>query len=420
MLGITPKIKSVKAREIIDSRGNPTIEVKIVAGDFIAKGSVPSGASIGNHEAKELRDGDPTRYNGLGVINAVNNVNEKISKALEGKDPRDLKKIDHILIDVDGTKDKSNLGANAIAATSIAITKLGAISKNFPVWRHIAQIAQSDNINSPKLPKPAFNIVNGGAHAGSELPLQEFMIVPYFDTFENNLRAGSEIYHHLKNVIESEFGKTATNIGDEGGFAPPTSSPYVVLELITRAINKLPNKGSEIKLIIDCAASQFQKGKQYILSNQVYSNRGLIDFYKTLILKYPVIGLEDPFGENDWEGFQLIQEEFGRKITIIGDDLLTTNVSKIIEAKERAACNGAIIKINQIGTVSEAIEAVNTAKSYGWQIIVSHRSGETCDDFIADFAVGISSNFIKAGAPVRGERIAKYNRLLEIEKELQA
>lgn len=419
MLGLNPKIKSVVAREILDSRGNPTIEVKIEAGDFSAKASVASGASVGEREAKELRDGDPTRFSGLGVLNAVNSINQKIYRSIIGCDPKDQKKIDEILINLDGTKDKSKLGANAIAAISMAAARLGANTKNFPLWRHIAQIAQSGNINSPKLPKPAFNIVNGGAHAGSELPIQEFMIVPYFDSATQNIRTGSEIYHHLKNIIKEEFGKTAVNIGDEGGFAPPTSSPYVVLELIMKAINMLPNKSSEVKLILDCAASQFQKGGQYIMSNQIYSSNGLMEFYKNLILKYPIIALEDPFDENDWKGFQMIQEEFGKKITVIGDDLLTTNVSRIIEAKEKAACNGAIIKINQVGTVSEAIEAVSTAKSFGWQTMVSHRSGETLDDFISDFSVGISANYIKAGAPARGERVAKYNRLIEIEKELQ-
>ena len=415
---MNPKIRLVKAREILDSRGNPTIEVRIEAGDFVAKDSVASGASIGRNEAKELRDNDQSRYFGKGVLKAVENINDKISRILIGQDPKEQRRLDDRIIELDGTKDKSNLGANATTAVSMAIARLGAKTKNFPLWRHIAQIAQTENANKPKLPWPAFNILNGGAHAGNDLPVQELMIVPYLNSFKDNLHIASMVYHYLKEVIAKEFGKTATNVGDEGGFAPPTSSPYIALELILRAIEKLPKKNEEVKLMLDFAASQFQREGKYIMGSQVYSTEGLFNFYKDLILKYPIMALEDPFDENDWEGFEMMQENFGRKITIIGDDLLTTNISKMRDARDRNACNGVIIKINQIGTVSEAIDANNLAKEFGWQTIVSHRSGETIDDFIADFSVGVGSNFIKAGAPARGERVAKYNRLLEIEQEL--
>jgi enolase len=429
-------IKTIKAREILDSRGNPTIEVLAETKDFKVKASVPSGTSKGKNEAKELRDGDPKRYNGLGVLKAVENVNEIIGPKLKGLDPTNQKEIDNILIELDGTKDKSNLGANAIVGVSMAVAKLGAKTQNIPLWQHISKLGKvgpcpnkclpARQAGLPvrqagqmsKLPLGAFNIINGGAHAGNDLDIQEFMIVPQLEQFSLNLQAASEVYQNLKKVLKEKFRKSATNIGDEGGFAPPISLAYAALELIMEAVKPIASKEKEIKLILDCAASQLQKQDNYHLEKTVFTRNGLFEFYKDLISKYPIIGLEDPFGEEDWQGFQKITEQLGKNLIIIGDDLLVTNPERIKQAKKLSACNGAIIKINQIGTVSEAIEAANLAKSFGWKIIVSHRSGETCDDFIADFAVGVGADFIKAGAPARGERVAKYNRLLEIEEEL--
>jgi len=415
------KIKSIKAREILDSRGNPTVEVELETDFGIFRASVPSGASKGKYEAVELRDGGK-RYNGKGVLKAVRNVNKIIAPKLKGKDVTKQEEIDKLMIKLDGKKNKSHLGANAILPVSVAVCRAGAFAKNLPLWKHVNQMME---IGSPSIPQACFNIIEGGAHAGNDLDFQEFMIVPHtrpkggYSSFSDNLRVASEIYHQLKEILEKKFGQLAANLGDEGGFAPPIRFPQEAIELILEAAKKLDY---EIKIILDVAASQFFKNGKYRMKIGVFSREGLLNYYSDLIQKYPIMGLEDPFSEDDFAGWKMLNSKFlipNSKFLIIGDDLTVTNPRRIKMAKEKEDCNAMILKINQIGTITEALEAAKLAKSFGWKIIVSHRSGETNDDFISDLAVGIGADFIKAGAPARGERVAKYNRLLKIEEELR-
>jgi len=413
------KIKKIRAREILDSRGNPTVEVELEtdSGKFLA--SVPAGASKGKYEAVELRDGGK-RYLGKGVLKAVKNMDEKISPSLKGKDPTKQKEIDEIIIKLDGTENKSKLGANVTLGVSIAILRAGASSENLPLYSYIAKLAGSSSLS--KMPLALFNIINGGVHAGNDLDFQEFMIVPQEKSFSENLRIGSETYHQLKELLVRNYGKLATNLGDEGGFAPPLKFPERAIEFILKAAKEL-NYEKKIKIVLDIAASQFFKEEKYKMQLGVFTSEGLLRYYEKLISEYPILGLEDPFSEDDWEGWKLIMSNVKcqmSNILVIGDDLTVTNPKRIRLAEKKKACNGLIIKPNQIGTVTEAIEAAKLAKSFGWKIIVSHRSGETCDDFISDFAVGIGADFIKAGAPARGERVAKYNRLLRIEEEIRS
>lgn len=405
------KIKSVKAKEILDSRGNPTLEIDVAtgAGGFCA--GVPSGASTGAYEAVELRDGDQNRYEGKGVLKAADNVNSVINPELIGMDCRDQKAIDRKMREIDGTTDKSRLGGNAMCGVSLACARAAAGSQKKPLYKHIAQLAKNKNL---ALPKPCFNIINGGAHAGNDLDFQEFMICPQSEKFGENLRIGAEIYHQLKNDLTKKFGKSSANLGDEGGFAPPVKTPKEALDCLCGSIAVVqPEK--PVKFVVDVASSQFFDNGRYNTGFGGFDSDGLARFYGELISKYPqIIGLEDAFAENDWSGWQ----SFSFTGMMIGDDLLVTNPTRIREAREKKACNAMILKINQIGTVTEALEAAKLAKEYGWKIIVSHRSGETNDDFIADFAVGIGANFIKSGAPARGERLAKYNRLAKIEEEI--
>jgi len=418
----TSKIKRIKAREILDSRGNPTIEVELETDFGIFRGSVPSGASKGKYEARELRDGGK-RYNGMGVLKAVKNVNEIIGPKLIGKDSTNQKEIDEILINLDGTEDKSKLGANAICGVSMSVCQAGASSQNLPLYKYIARIYSGQTPVKNTIPRACFNIINGGAHAGNDLDFQEFMIVPHtrpkggYSSFSDNLRVASEIYHQLKEILEKKFGQLAANLGDEGGFAPPIRFPQEAIELILEAAKKLDY---EIKIILDVAASQFFKNGKYRMKIGVFSREGLMRYYEKLIKNYPILGLEDPFAEDDLEAWQIANGKLQMaNLLIVGDDLTVTNPKRIKMAKEKETCNSIILKINQIGTVTEALEAAKLAKEFGWKTIVSHRSGETNDDFISDLAVGIGADFIKTGAPARGERIAKYNRLLKIEEEIK-
>lgn len=408
------KIKSVKAREILDSRGNPTLEVEIATdkGAFLA--GVPSGASTGKYEAVELRDGGD-RYHGKGVQKAVSNVNDIIAPKLKGENTIHQKEIDALLCELDGTENKAKLGANAIVGVSMAVCRAGAADQKLSLYKHIASISATAVINTLHMPKGAFNVVNGGAHAGNNLDVQEFMIVPQDDKFSENIQAASEIYHKLKNVLVGRYGESAKNVGDEGGFAPPAKSSQEILDCLVSASGK-----SRVKIILDVAASQFFRDGKYHMQAGMLSREELLDYYSEFISGYPIAGLEDPFAENDWEGFQAITRDFGKDLMVIGDDLLVTNPKRIAEAHKKNACNGLLVKLNQIGTVSETIEAVKLAQSYGWKIMVSHRSGETCDDFIADLAVGLGADYIKSGAPARGERVVKYNRLLKIEEEIRS
>lgn len=407
-------IKSIKAREILDSRGNPTVEVTVETEDGVFIDSVPSGASTGSNEALELRDGDKERYGGKGVLSAVKNVNEIISPKLVGSNCLNQREIDNMMIALDATENKSKLGANAILGVSMAVCRAGAKARALPLYRYIAELAQ--NQNQLFLPRGGFNIINGGAHAGNMLDFQEFMIVPNYQTFAENLRVASEIYYLLKEVIRDTYSSTAINVGDEGGFAPPIEIPDIALASIMKASSEKPYK---FDIIMDVAASGFKKDGYYVTKMGAFTAEDLLEYYEGLVSKYPVIAIEDPFAEDDWNAFSEITKTLGSNLAIIGDDLLVSNPKMIKEAEEKKACNAALLKINQIGSISEIIDAANLAKSYNWKRMVSHRSGETIDDFIADFAVGIGAEFIKSGAPARGERLAKYNRLAKIEEELK-
>ncbi len=398
------KIKNIKAKEIKDSRGNPTIEVKLETdkGSFVA--SVPSGASTGANEALELRDSD-----GKGVSSAVKNVNKIIAPKFLDKDPVNQKEIDDLMISLDGTENKSKLGANAILAVSMAVCRAGADSKKIPLYRHIAELAEINNLQ--KLPLPMFNILNGGAHAKNDLDIQEFMVVPQKETFAENLVLCNKIFQSLKEAVEKNYGNG--ELGDEGGFAPKISKTEQALFLLKSAIG-----GEDAKIALDCAASHFCSDGKYKIEGREFTRTELIEFYEGLIGAFPIFSIEDPFSEEDWQGFELITQQLGQKVLIVGDDLTTTNIKRIKEAHNKSACTAVIIKPNQIGTVSEAIEASKMAKSFGWKTIVSNRSGETMDDFIADLAVGTEADYIKSGSPAKEERMVKYQRLLVIEKEL--
>jgi enolase len=402
------KIKSIFAREILDSRGNPTVEVDLKTDSGVFTSSVPSGASTGINEAKEIRDGGE-RYHGKGVLKAVGNVNNIISKELEGEDVLNQEKIDNKMIEIDGTKDKSNLGANAILGVSMASMRAAAFLKGIPLYKYIADIFGNDSLF---LPRPSFNILNGGAHAANNLDIQEFMIAPLENRFSESLRISSEVYHDLGKIIYEKY--SSKGIGDEGGFAPPLENTKEALNLILESLKDYQKVG----IAVDCAASQFFSDGKYNLDGSLFNREELIEYYESLIKDYPIFSFEDPFEEEDWDGFKDFNQKLGSRIQIIGDDILSTNPERIKKAHDLNCCNSLLLKLNQIGTLTEAIEAARLAKSFNWKIMVSHRSGETCDNFISDFAVGIGSEFIKSGAPARGERTSKYNRLLKIEEEI--
>jgi len=396
------KIKSIIAHEIKDSRGKPTVEVEIETdkGNFVA--SCPSGASTGENEALELRDTD-----GRGVQSAIKNVNEIIAPKLKGKDVLNQQEIDEFLIKLDGTENKSKLGANAILPVSMAVCRAGAATKKIALHKHISELSGKE----VHIPPAMFNILNGGAHANNDLDIQEFMVVPEKETFTENLVLCNKVFQNLKENIEKNYG--LNEMGDEGGFAPKISKSEQALFLLKEAI------GTEtVKISLDCAASGFCKSGKYNLDGREMIKAELLEYYGDLVNRFNIISIEDPFDQEDWNGFENITKRMSDKVLIVGDDLTTTNIKRIKEAHNKNACNAVILKLNQIGTVSETIEASNMAKSFGWKTIVSHRSGETMDDFIADLAVGTAADFIKSGSPAKEERMVKYSRLLEIEKEL--
>ena len=410
-------IKKIKAREVLDSRGNPTIEVDLTTNSCCAKSIVPSGASTGMHEALDLRDNNKKRYSGEGVLKAVSNVNRVIAKKLVGLDCRNQREIDNVLIELDGTENKAKLGANAILGVSMAVCKAGAQCSELPLYKYIQKLSNTKKIC---LPIPQMNVINSGKHASIYNDIQEHMIVPIsFKTFSDALRAGVETYHSLKDILKKRYEARATLLGDEGGFAPQIGNIEERLELLLKAIDESGYNG-KIKLALDCAASEFydDKTRKYAVLNKNYNQGQLIDFYKGLISKYPLVSIEDGMSQDDWNGWKLLNKELGGKIQIVGDDLLVTNIMRIKKALDEKACNSLLLKVNQIGTVTEAIDAANISFKNKWNVVVSHRSGETEDSFIADLCVGLGASQSKFGAPARSERTAKYNRLLRIEEKL--
>ncbi len=416
-------INNITAREVLDSRGNPTVEAEVMTDDGIFRAIVPSGASTGIHEALELRDGDKARYTGKGALKAVTNVKELLSPELCGLDPKKQDELDSLMIKLDGTDNKSNIGANAILAVSMAVCRAGAASKKVPLYKHIAEISGTTEI---ALPVPSFNVINGGRHAANSLAMQEFMILPVgAPDFSEALRYGAEVYHALKSVIIEKYGKDAANVGDEGGFAPNIKDAKEALELLREAIDKAGYTG-KVKIGMDVAASEFYNDGKYDLGfkiddsgeQQKKDKDEMISIYKGLIDEYGIVSIEDPFDQDDWDAYPKLTADVGKGTQIVGDDLLATNPKRISQAIEKQACNSLLLKVNQIGTISEAIEACSLARSAGWSVMVSHRSGETEDSFIADMVAGLSTGQIKAGAPCRSERLAKYNQLLRIEEEL--
>ena len=424
------EIIKVIGREILDSRGNPTVEAEVhLLNGTVGRGAAPSGASTGEFEALELRDGDKERYGGKGVTKAVNNINTTINQAITGLDASDIYKVDKAMIDADGTDDKSVLGANAILAVSIACCRAAAASFGIPLYRFLG--GQSGN----RLPVPMMNIINGGAHAKNSLDFQEFMIVPVGACcLKESLRMGAEVYYCLKKVLDER--ELSTAVGDEGGFAPDIDSVEGVLDILLEAIKGAGYEcGKDICFALDVAASEWKPINEsemmaaehkitgqysYHLpkANKDYSSDELIDMYKNLIEKYPIISIEDPLDEEDWEGWKKITAELGSRVQLVGDDLFVTNTERLAKGIEKKCANSILIKLNQIGTVSETLEAIKLAHKAGYTAIVSHRSGETEDTTIADLAVALNCGQIKTGAPCRSERVAKYNQLLRIEEEL--
>jgi enolase len=408
-------IKQIKAREILDSRGNPTVEVEVALLDG-AKGqaAVPSGASTGKYEAVELRDGDKTRFNGSGVLQAVANVNKPIAAAIIGMPATDQETIDHKLIELDGTPNKSRLGANAILGTSLAVAHAAANHLDMPLYRYLGK---ADNYT---LPVPLMNILNGGKHAADSTDFQEFMVVPAgADNFRMALQMGAEVYQSLKKLLKDKG--LSTNVGDEGGFAPSLPSNKEAIEAVLAAIEKAGYKpGKDCFIALDPAASEFYQDGRYILSRDgaTLTSAEMVNYYVKWASSYPLISIEDGMAEDDWDGWQLITEKLGGKIQLVGDDLYTTNVDRLSRGIGLKASNSILIKLNQIGTLTETIAAIKMAQQVGWTAVVSHRSGETEDTTIADLAVGLNTGQIKAGAPCRSERTTKYNRLLRIEEEL--
>lgn len=403
------KIRELKGREVLDSRGNPTVEVEVLLEDgSLGRALVPSGASTGTREALELRDHDE-RFMGRGVLKAVNNVNTIIREKLIGLESSNQELIDNTMIELDGTKNKSHLGANAILGVSLANLKASAISAKLPLYKYVG--------SGTELPVPMMNIINGGAHADNNLDFQEYMIIPQRDTIKERIRIGAEVFHNLKKVLKEKGYNT--NVGDEGGFAPDLKSNEEGFKVIIEAIKSsgyIP--GKDVKLAIDVAASEFYENGTYHIDGKQLTTKELIKFYEELVNKYPIISIEDPVDENDWEGFTAITKVLGDKIQLVGDDLFVTNIECLEKGIKLQAGNAILLKLNQIGTYTETLKAINLAKSNGYKTIISHRSGETEDTTIADLAVGLNLGQIKTGSMSRTDRICKYNQLIRIEEEL--
>merc|ERR1719384_831327 len=427
------KIMQLKAREIFDSRGNPTVEVDLCTEGALFRAAVPSGASTGIYEALELRDGDKGRLLGKGVLKAVSNVNNLIAPKLVGMDVREQAAIDKKMVEeLDGTRNewgwsKSKLGANAILAVSMAVCRAGATASEMPLYKYIAQLGGKPT-DKFVMPVPSFNVINGGSHAGNRLACQEFMILPVgASTFKEAMDMGAEVYHSLKKCIKKKYGQDACNVGDEGGFAPSVQDNDEALDVLVDAIKQSGHDG-KIKIGTDVAASEFWKadiGKYDLDFKNPNSDDSMkktaaemIDYYKGWLSKYPFVSIEDPFDQDDWDAYKLFMDAVGKDQQIVGDDLLVTNPTRIRKALEVGACNALLMKVNQIGSISEAIEAATMSQKAGWGVMVSHRSGATEDSFIADLVVGLRTGQIKTGAPCRSERLAKYNQLIRIEEEL--
>lgn len=404
------KIVNIKAREVLDSRGNPTVEADVILDNgIIGRAIVPSGASTGSREALELRDGG-TRYNGKGVLKAVDNINTIIRPKLISMDPLNQELIDKTMLDLDGTENKTNLGANAILAVSMANLKAASLASGKPLYRYIG--------DGTMLPRPMMNILNGGAHADNNLDFQEFMIVPNANNIKDRVRIGCEVFHTLKSVLKEKGYNT--NVGDEGGFAPNLKSNEEALDLIVLAIEKAGyTKGVDVNIALDVAASEFYENGKYMCDGKDLTTDELINFYEQLCTKYPIISIEDPVDENDWDGFVKITEKLGDRIQLVGDDLFVTNIKYLQKAIDLKAGNAILIKVNQIGTITETLKTIELAKKNNYKTIISHRSGETEDTLIADLAVGLNLGQIKTGSLSRTDRTCKYNQLIRIEEELE-
>lgn len=410
-------IENIRGRQIFDSRGNPTVEVDVTLVDgSMGRAAVPSGASTGAHEAWELRDGDKTKYMGKGVLHAVDNINSKIADSLIGADACDQRGIDAMLCDLDGTPNKKNLGANAMLGVSLATAKAAAVFTNQPLYRYLG------GTGAHILPAPMMNIVNGGQHADNSVDVQEFMVMPLgFDNFTDALRAGTEIFHNLKKVLSEK--KLNTAVGDEGGFAPDLGSNQEALDLIMEAIGRAGYQaGKQIFLALDVAATEFydEKTRKYTIDGRQLSGDEMVDFLADWVAKYPICSIEDGCSEDDWDSWKKLTEKVGSKVQLVGDDLFVTNTERLQRGIDEGIANSILIKVNQIGTLTETIDAIQLAHRNGYTSISSHRSGETEDSFIADLAVGLSTGQIKTGSASRSDRMAKYNQLLRIEEELGA
>ncbi|MGY4640871.1 phosphopyruvate hydratase [Pseudomonas sp. TE24901] len=413
------KIVDIKGREVLDSRGNPTVEADVLLDNgIIGSACAPSGASTGSREALELRDGDKSRYLGKGVLKAVANINGPIRDLLLGKDPLDQKALDHAMIKLDGTENKGSLGANAILAVSLAAAKAAAQDQDLPLYAHIANLNGTPGVYS--MPVPMMNIINGGEHADNNVDIQEFMVQPVgAKSFSEGLRMGTEIFHHLKAVLKARGLSTA--VGDEGGFAPNLASNEDALKVISEAVANAGYKlGTDVTLALDCAASEFYEDGKYNLSGegQVFNSEGFADYLKGLTERYPIISIEDGLDESDWDGWKILTDKIGEKIQLVGDDLFVTNTKILKEGIDKSIANSILIKFNQIGTLTETLEAIQMAKAAGYTAVISHRSGETEDSTIADLAVGTSAGQIKTGSLCRSDRVSKYNQLLRIEEQL--